>query len=317
MQAVSGWRGNIFRDSLYPEQFVYSVRREILTYFAFMNLHEFIQLALAEDVGDGDHTSLSTIPADAQKRARLLVKEAGILAGVEVAKAIFAEVDPAFQVDILMQDGASIKPGDIVLTVSGNARNILTAERLVLNCMQRMSGIATHTRELVDLLEGTRAKLLDTRKTTPNFRICEKMATKIGGAVNHRFGLYDQILIKDNHVDYAGGIEAAITKAVAYLAETGRDLKIEIETRNRSEVEEVLRVGQSDATRVDIILLDNFTPDGIRDMVRLIDRRYVTEASGGIDETNLRAYAETGVDYISSGALTHQIKSLDLSLKAY
>jgi nicotinate-nucleotide pyrophosphorylase (carboxylating) len=312
MQAVFGGLSNIFWDSLYPEQFVYSVRRKILTYFALMNLHEFIQLALAEDVGDGDHTSLSTIPADAQKRARLLVKEAGVLAGVEVAKAIFAEVDPTFQVDILMQDGSTIKPGDIVLTVSGNARNILTAERLVLNCMQRMSGIATHTRELVNLMEGTRAKLLDTRKTTPNFRICEKMATKIGGAVNHRFGLYDQILIKDNHVDYAGGIEAAINQAVAYLKETGRNLKIEIETRNRSEVEEVLRVGQ-----VDIILLDNFTPDGIRDMVRLINRQYVTEASGGIDETNLRAYAETGVDYISSGALTHQIKSLDLSLKAY
>jgi nicotinate-nucleotide pyrophosphorylase (carboxylating) len=282
------------------------------SYFRSMNLHEFIQLALAEDIGDGDHTSLSTIPADAQKRARLLVKEEGILAGVEVAQAIFAEVDPTFVVDVLIHDGATIKPGDIVLTVSGNARNILTAERLVLNCMQRMSGIATHTRELVSLLEGTRAKLLDTRKTTPNFRICEKMATKIGGAVNHRFGLYDQILIKDNHVDYAGGIEEAITKAVTYLKETGRTLRIEIETRNRAEVEEVLRVGQ-----VDIILLDNFLPDGIRDMVRLINGRFVTEASGGIDETNLRAYAETGVDFISSGALTHQIKSLDLSLKAY
>lgn len=277
-----------------------------------MNLREFIQLALAEDVGDGDHTSLSTIPADAQKRARLLVKETGVLAGVEVAQAIFAEVDPAFVVEVLMSDGTSLQPGDIVLTVSGNARNILTAERLVLNCMQRMSGIATHTRELVNLLEGTRAQLLDTRKTTPNFRICEKMATKIGGAVNHRFGLYDMILIKDNHVDYAGGIEAAITKAVAYLKETGRTLRIEIETRNQAEVEEVLRVGQ-----VDVILLDNFQPDGIREMVRLIDRRYTTEASGGIDETNLRAYAETGVDFISSGALTHQIKSLDLSLKAY
>ncbi|GAB3708754.1 carboxylating nicotinate-nucleotide diphosphorylase [Spirosoma flavus] len=281
-------------------------------YLATMNLHEFIQLALAEDVGDGDHTSLSTIPADAQKRARLLVKEAGILAGVEVAKAIFAEVDPSFVVDVLMQDGASIKPGDIVLTVSGNARNILTAERLVLNCMQRMSGIATHTRELVNLLEGTRAKLLDTRKTTPNFRICEKMATKIGGAVNHRFGLYDMILIKDNHVDYAGGIEAAVTKSVAYLKETGRQLRIEVETRNRAEVEEVLRVGQ-----IDIILLDNFSPEGTREMVRLIDGRFITEASGGIDEANLRAYAETGVDFISSGALTHQVKSLDLSLKAY
>jgi len=277
-----------------------------------MNLTEFIRLALAEDVGDGDHTSLSTIPADAQKRARLLVKESGILAGVAVAKAIFAEVDPSFVVDVLMNDGADINPGDVVLTVSGNARNILTAERLVLNCMQRMSGIATHTRQLVNLLEGTRAQLLDTRKTTPNFRICEKMATKIGGAVNHRFGLYDMILIKDNHVDYAGGIEAAITKAVTYLEETGRQLRIEIETRNRAEVEEVLRVGQ-----VNVILLDNFAPDGIRDMVRLINKRFITEASGGIDETNLRTYAETGVDFISSGALTHQVKSLDLSLKAY
>ncbi len=277
-----------------------------------MNLTEFIRLALTEDVGDGDHTSLSTIPADAQKRARLLVKEAGVLAGVEVAQAIFAEVDPDFVVEVLIPDGVAIKPGDIVLTVSGNARNILTAERLVLNCMQRMSGIATHTCQLVDLLEGTRAQLLDTRKTTPNFRICEKMATKIGGAVNHRFGLYDMILIKDNHVDYAGGIEAAITKAVAYLNETGRTLRIEIETRNRAEVEEVLRVGN-----VDVILLDNFQPDGIREMVRLINGRFVTEASGGIDETNLRAYAETGVDFISSGALTHQVKSLDLSLKAY
>jgi len=277
-----------------------------------MNLTEFIRLALAEDVGDGDHTSLSTIPDDAQKRARLLVKESGILAGVAVAKAIFAEVDPSFIVDVLMNDGADINPGDVVLTVSGNARNILTAERLVLNCMQRMSGIATHTRQLVNLLEGTRAQLLDTRKTTPNFRICEKMATKIGGAVNHRFGLYDMILIKDNHVDYAGGIEAAITKAVTYLEETGRQLRIEIETRNRAEVEEVLRVGQ-----VNVILLDNFAPDGIRDMVRLINKRFITEASGGIDETNLRTYAETGVDFISSGALTHQVKSLDLSLKAY
>ncbi len=277
-----------------------------------MNLHEFIQLALAEDVGDGDHTSLSTIPADAQKRARLLVKETGILAGVEVAKAIFAEVDPTLVVEVLLEDGDSIIPSDIVLTVHGSARNILTAERLVLNCMQRMSGIATHTRELVKLLEGTDAKLLDTRKTTPNFRICEKMATQIGGAVNHRFGLYDMILIKDNHVDYAGGIEAAITKAVTYLRDTGRQLRIEVETRSQQEVEDVLRVGQ-----VDVILLDNFTPEGTRDMVQLIQGRFVTEASGGIDETNLRAYAQTGVDYISSGALTHQVKSLDLSLKAY
>ncbi|MBC8151526.1 MAG: carboxylating nicotinate-nucleotide diphosphorylase [Bacteroidetes bacterium] len=277
-----------------------------------MNLQEFIQLALAEDVGDGDHTSLATIPAEAENRARLLVKEPGILAGVEVALAIFAEVDATLQVEVLMPDGVAIKPGDIVLTVSGNARHILTAERLVLNCMQRMSGIATHTRQLVDMMVRTKAKLLDTRKTTPNFRICEKMATHIGGAVNHRFGLYDMILIKDNHVDYAGGIEPAITKAVTYLRETGRNLKIEIETRNRAEVEDVLRVGQ-----VNTILLDNFPPDGVRDMVRLIDGRFITEASGGIDETNLRAYAETGVNFISSGALTHHVKSLDLSLKAY
>ncbi len=277
-----------------------------------MNLQTFIRTALAEDVGDGDHTSLATIPADAQNRARLLVKEAGILAGVDVARAIFAEVDPTLVVEVLMPDGQPMQPGDIVLTVSGNARAILTAERLVLNCMQRMSGIATYTRQLVNLLDGTRARLLDTRKTTPNFRICEKMATRIGGAVNHRFGLYDQILIKDNHVDYAGGIEPAIEKAVTYLRETGRSLKIEIEVRNRAEVEAVLRVGQ-----VDIMLLDNFSPDGIRDMVRLIDGQFITEASGGINASNLRAYAETGVDFISSGALTHHVNSLDLSLKAY
>ena len=277
-----------------------------------MTLPEFISLALAEDVGDGDHTSISTIPADAQKRARLLVKEAGTLAGVEVAKAIFHEVDPAFQVEVMMQDGDPIKPGDIVLTVAGNARNILTAERLVLNCMQRMSGIATQTRQMVHLLEGTPCKLLDTRKTTPNFRICEKMAVKIGGGVNHRFGLYDMILIKDNHVDYAGNLTRAVEQAVTYLTDTGRNLPIEVEVRNRAEVEEALAVGH--LTRM---LLDNFAPADLRDMVRLINGRVVTEASGNINVTNLRAYAETGVDYISSGALTHHVKSLDLSLKAY
>ena len=277
-----------------------------------MTLHEFIQSALTEDVGDGDHTSLSTIPADAQKRARLLVKEAGILAGVEVAQAIFAEVDPNFQVDVLMPDGSVMKPGDIVLTVAGNARNILTAERLVLNCMQRMSGIATQTRQMMNILEGTRCKLLDTRKTTPNFRICEKMAVKIGGGVNHRLGLYDMILIKDNHVDYAGSVTKAVTLAVQYLADTGRSLPIEVEVRNRAEVEEALAVGH--LTRM---LLDNFQPTDLRDMVRLINGRVITEASGGINLDNLRAYAETGVDYISSGALTHHVKSLDLSLKAY
>jgi nicotinate-nucleotide pyrophosphorylase (carboxylating) len=282
-----------------------------------VDLQTFIRTALAEDIGDGDHTSLATIPAEAQNRARLLVKEAGILAGVEVARAIFAEVDPSLTVEVLLPDGAPMQPGDVVLTVSGSARNILTAERLVLNCMQRMSGIATYTRQLVNLLDGTRAQLLDTRKTTPNFRICEKMATRIGGAVNHRMGLYDRILIKDNHVDFAGGIEPAIEKAVNYLTETGRTLQIEIEVRNQAEVESVLRAG-----RVDFILLDNFSPDGVRDMVRLIDahspaHHLITEASGGINAQNLRAYAETGVDFISSGALTHHVNSLDLSLKAY
>ncbi len=282
-----------------------------------MNLHEFIRMALAEDVGDGDHTSLSTIPADAQRRARLLVKDTGILAGVDVALAIFEEVDPTFEVEVLMEDGASMKPGDIVLTVSGDARNILTAERLVLNCMQRMSGIATQTRRMVDLIEGTRAQLLDTRKTTPNFRICEKMAVKIGGGVNHRFGLYDMILIKDNHIDYAGGVTQAITQANAYLKRMGRQLEIEVEMRTRAEVEEVLKLTESGEVKVDVLLLDNFKPDEIRDLVRLIDNRITTEASGGITIDNLRAYAETGVNFISSGALTHHVRSLDLSLKAY
>jgi nicotinate-nucleotide pyrophosphorylase (carboxylating) len=277
-----------------------------------MTLQEFIKLALAEDVGDGDHTSLSTIPADAQKRARLLVKQDGILAGVEVAEAVFREVDPHLQVHVNVHDGAPIHYGDIVLTVSGLAQSILKAERLVLNCMQRMSGIATHTHTMVSMLEGTKTKLLDTRKTTPNFRICEKMAVKIGGAINHRFGLYDMILIKDNHIDYAGGIEAAITKAIDYLKTTHRSLPIEVEVRNRKEVQEVLRIGH-----VNRMLLDNFAPEELKEMVKLIDGRIITEASGGISDTNLREYAETGVDYISSGALTHQVKSLDMSLKAY
>ncbi|WP_128546535.1 carboxylating nicotinate-nucleotide diphosphorylase [Larkinella soli] len=277
-----------------------------------MTLQEFIKAALAEDLGDGDHTSLSTIPADARKRARLLVKQDGVLAGVEVGEAIFREVDPELEVHVNIRDGSAIHYGDIVLTVSGRARSILQAERLVLNCMQRMSGIATHTRAMVATLEGTGIRLLDTRKTTPNFRICEKMAVKIGGAVNHRFGLFDMILIKDNHIDYAGGIEAAVTKAVDYLKTTGRSLPIEVEVRNRKEVEEVLRIGQ-----VNRILLDNFRPEDLREMVQLIGRRFETEASGGITETNLHEYADTGVDFISSGALTHQVKSLDMSLKAY
>ncbi len=276
------------------------------------DIHEFIRLALEEDLGDGDHTSLSTIPAEAQNRAKLLVKEDGLVAGVELATLIFAQVDADLQVDVLIQDGTFIKKGDIVLTVAGRAQSILKAERLVLNCMQRMSGIATYTNKMVRLLDGLPTKLLDTRKTTPNFRICEKWATRIGGAVNHRYALYDMILIKDNHVDYAGGIEAAITKANQYLQQTGRNLPIEIEVRNLDELEQALQVGQ-----IQRIMLDNFNFENLREAVRRIGNRYPTEASGGINETTIRQYAECGVDYVSVGALTHHVSSLDLSLKAY
>ncbi len=275
-------------------------------------IKNFIQNALTEDVGDGDHTSLSTVPHDAIGRARLLVKDKGILAGVELAKMIFAEVDPELQVTTILEDGTSIDRGQIVLTVEGRSQSILKAERLVLNCMQRMSGIATYTRSMVNLIEGTNAKLLDTRKTTPNFRLCEKWACKIGGAVNHRYALFDMILIKDNHVDYAGGIANAILQANEYLVKTGKNLQIEIEVRNLEELQQVLAIGQ-----VNRIMLDNFSFENLREAVRLIDGKYLTEASGGINETTIRQYAECGVDYISSGALTHQIKSLDLSLKAY
>ncbi len=275
-------------------------------------LRDLIRLALREDIGDGDHSSLACVPETATKRARLLVKQAGVLAGVEVALVVFDEVDPALKVEVKIQDGSRIEVGDIVLTVVGSARSILQAERLMLNIMQRMSGIATHTARMVDLIADLSVKLLDTRKTTPNFRLFEKMATRIGGAHNHRMGLYDMIMLKDNHLDYAGGIQAALVRAREYLDKTGRDLKIEIETRNLGEVDEVLRVGGAD-----IIMLDNFSLEDMREAVKKIGGRLETEASGNIDETTLRAVAETGVDSISSGALTHQVKSLDLSLKAY
>jgi nicotinate-nucleotide pyrophosphorylase (carboxylating) len=280
-------------------------------------LRNLVRLALLEDIGDGDHSSLSAVPANATKRAKLLVKQDGILAGVEVASIIFEETaayydDPPLKINVLLFDGSPVKIGDVVLTVEGNARLILKSERLVLNIMQRMSGIATYARQMSALIADLPVKLLDTRKTTPNFRLFEKMAVKIGGAVNHRMGLYDMIMLKDNHVDYAGGIEAAITGARKYLKETGRDLKIEIETRNLAEVDEVLRVGA-----VDIIMLDNFSLDDMREAVKRIGDRFETEASGNITEKTLRAVAETGVDGISSGALTHQARSLDLSLKAF
>lgn len=280
-------------------------------------LRDLIHLALLEDIGDGDHSSLASVPASAMKKARLLVKQEGILAGVEVALVILEETatlynHPAAKVEVFIQDGSRIKVGDIVLTIEASAQLILKAERLLLNIMQRMSGIATYAREMVDIIGELPVKLLDTRKTTPNFRLFEKMATKIGGAVNHRMGLYDMIMLKDNHVDYAGGIEAAITNARAYLKENGKNLKIEIETRSLAEVDEVLRVGQ-----VDIIMLDNFSLGDMREAVKRIDGRFETEASGNITEKTLRSVAETGVDLISSGALTHQIQSLDLSLKAF
>nr|WP_245402591.1 carboxylating nicotinate-nucleotide diphosphorylase [Pontibacter sp. E15-1] len=267
---------------------------------------------MAEDIGDGDHSSLAAVPADAQNRARLLIKGGGILAGVELATYIFRAVDPSLQVEVLLQDGTPVKYGDVGLTVSGKAQSILTAERLVLNCMQRMSGIATYTRSLLQLIEGTGAKLLDTRKTTPNFRMMEKWAVVIGGGYNHRFGLYDMVMLKDNHIDYAGGVREAITATHRYLQEKGKNLEIEVETRTLQEVEEAVATGG-----IQRIMLDNMPPEMMREAVKIIGGRYETEASGGITEKTIRAVAECGVDYISVGALTHSISSLDISLKAF
>ena len=275
-------------------------------------LTTFIRTALAEDTGDGDHSALAAIPADAHNRARLLVKGEGLLAGMELAPMIFKEVDSALVMTPLLADGTAVKHGDIAFTVEGPARSILTAERLVLNCMQRMSGIATYTAHLATLLAGTKARLLDTRKTTPNFRICEKWAVLIGGGVNHRYGLFDMVILKDNHVDYAGGVAQAIAATHAYLAKIGRQLPIEIETRSLAEVQQALNAGG-----IDRIMLDNMKPGQLREAVTLINGRFPTEASGGITEQTIAEVARTGVDYISVGALTHSVKSLDLSLKAY
>ncbi len=274
-------------------------------------IDQFILSSLAEDVGDGDHTSLATIPAATEGKAKLLVKEKGILAGVELAAEIFGVVDPALKLHVFLTDGTVIKPGDIVLEVEGGAQSILKAERLVLNCMQRMSGIATKTREIVDILKGTNTKVLDTRKTTPGMRYLEKWAVRIGGGFNHRFGLYDMILIKDNHVDYSGGIGNAIENANNYLESTGKKLDIEIEVRNLDELAQVLKIGG-----VNRIMLDNFNYADLSLAVELIGGRFTTEASGGITVENIGEYAACGVDYISVGALTHSVKSLDLSLKA-
>jgi nicotinate-nucleotide pyrophosphorylase (carboxylating) len=275
-------------------------------------IHQFIKNALTEDVGDGDHTSLSTIPSGTQGKAKLIVKEDGVLAGIELALEIFKEVDADLKVDVLLHDGAEVKVGDIALTVSGSTHAILIAERLVLNCMQRMSGIATKTHRIVSLLKTTKTKILDTRKTTPGLRYLEKWAVRIGGGVNHRIGLYDMILIKDNHVDYAGGISNAITAAQKYLVDQHKSLQIEIEVRNLEELVQVLAIGG-----VDRIMLDNFSFENLRAAVALIDGKFITEASGGITEENVAEYAACGVDFISMGALTHSVKSLDMSLKAY
>ncbi len=274
-------------------------------------IHQFIVNSLAEDVGDGDHTSLSTIPAGTQGKARLWVKEDGILAGVDVALEIFRTIDPDLKVEVFLNDGITILMGDVVFIVEGSSHSILKAERLVLNCMQRMSAIATQTHDIVESIKGTGAKILDTRKTTPGFRYFEKWAVKIGGGVNHRFGLYDMILIKDNHVDYSGGIANAINNAYSYLQQNNKQLDIEIEVRNLKELDEVLKTGD-----VQRIMLDNFSLTDLRKAIETINGRYITEASGGITAANVRSYAECGVDYISIGALTHSVKSLDLSLKA-
>jgi nicotinate-nucleotide pyrophosphorylase (carboxylating) len=274
-------------------------------------IDDLITLAFAEDIGDGDHTTLCCIPPEEQGKSILLIKDDGILAGVETAKRIFHRFDPTLKMEIFIKDGTEVKNGDIAFTIEGKSPSILQCERTVLNVMQRMSGIATITRRYVKALEGTGTKVLDTRKTTPGMRILEKEAVRIGGGANHRTGLYDMILIKDNHIDFAGGIENAITRCHNYLKEKWKDLKIEIEIRNLYELNEVLRVGG-----IDRIMLDNLTIKDTRDAVRLIDGRFETESSGGLTYETIRNYAECGVDYVSVGALTHSVKSLDMSLKA-
>jgi nicotinate-nucleotide pyrophosphorylase (carboxylating) len=276
-----------------------------------MTIDQIIEQALIEDIGDGDHTTLSCIPKTATGKAKLLIKDKGILAGIDIAEKVFHKVCHQLKLTILLHDGAIIENGDIAFFVEGSSASILSAERLVLNFMQRMSGIATATHELVTIIKDTKAKILDTRKTTPMLREIEKMSVRIGGGYNHRMGLYDMILIKDNHIDFAGGIDKAIKSTLSYLKKNKKNLKIEIEARNIDAVKEIIKTGS-----VHRIMLDNFTPALLKEAVELINGHYETEASGGINKENIRAYAETGVDYISIGAITHQIKSLDMSLKA-
>ena len=270
-----------------------------------------IDLSFAEDIGDGDHTTLCCIPEDAMGKSHLLIKEDGILAGVEIAKEVFARFDPTMVVEVLINDGAKVHRGDIAMVVTGKVRSLLQTERLMLNIMQRMSGIATMTHRYVERIEGTGAHVLDTRKTTPGMRMLEKMAVKIGGGVNHRIGLFDMILLKDNHIDFAGGISNAINRCHAYLKERNLDLKIEIEVRNFDELNQVIECGG-----VNRIMLDNFTVADTKKAVDLINHRYEVESSGNITLDTIRSYAEQGVDYVSVGALTHSVKGLDMSFKA-
>ena len=275
-------------------------------------IDQLLDLAFAEDLGDGDHTTYSTIPADAMGRSRLIIKEDGILAGVDVAEKVLHKMDPSIKMEIFIKDGAEVKKGDVAFTAEGPVRALLIAERTMLNIMQRMSGVATMTRKYQDELKGLHTRVLDTRKTTPGIRMLEKEAVKIGGGTNHRIGLFDMILIKDNHIDFAGGIEKAIRRANDYCRENGKDLKVEVEVRSLDDIRRVLAHGG-----VDRIMFDNFTPDLTKEAVALVDGKVETESSGGITLENLREYGEAGVDFISVGALTHSVKGLDMSFKAF
>lgn len=274
-------------------------------------IDELIALSFAEDIGDGDHTTLSCIPADAMGKQRLIIKEEGILAGVEMARRIFHRFDPEMKMEVYINDGAHVKPGDVAFVVEGKVQSLLQTERLMLNVMQRMSGIATITGEYVKLLEGTKCRVLDTRKTTPGMRIMEKDAVRIGGGCNHRIGLFDMILLKDNHVDFAGGIPQAVTRAQEYCKAKGKDLKIEVEVRNFDELNQVLALDG-----ICRVMLDNFSVENTRKAVEIVGGRIEVESSGGITFDTIRSYAECGVDYVSVGALTHSVKSLDMSFKA-
>ena len=275
-------------------------------------IEDLLNLAFSEDIGDGDHTTLSTIPEDAMGRSKLLIKEEGIVSGVEIAKQVLKKIDPSIKIDVKIEDGSKVKPGDIVFTAEGKVRSLLMAERTLLNIMQRMSGVATMTRQYQDRLHGLHTKVLDTRKTTPGMRILEKEAVKTGGGENHRMGLFDMILIKDNHIDFAGGLEKAVKRAKEYCETNNLDLKIEVEARTLDDVRKLTEMPE-----VDRIMFDNFTPELTKEAVKIVDGNKETESSGGITIENLREYGETGVDYISVGALTHSVKGLDMSFKAF